>query len=419
MTAISPTRAADRIEVIDILRGLAIFGILMVNMHYFVHPWATLMAPEGAPFADAAAAWVINAFFTGKFFPIFSFLFGLGMSIQMDRAAAKDVRFGPLYARRLGLLLLFGLAHGILLWIGDILTLYALLGFVLLLFFRKTKPRTNWIWAVILVGLLTLLTTLSIASLQFAMTIPEAASQIEATFAESAAITAASVEEGYIVYATGSWVEITAQRAEEFLMLSFAYVPFIAPSVLAMFLIGQAMGKAGRFKDIEGNLPFFRRLMLWALPIGLVMNIIFASSGVSLAAQGGVFDWTFLLAFVMNTIGGPVLALGYISAVVVIYHKTRTQILGVLAPVGRMALTNYLMHSIIWTTVFYGYGLGLYGQIGAAVGLGLTLLTYAVQIPFSHWWMSRYRFGPFEWLWRSLTYMQPQPMRRQAPAGTG
>jgi uncharacterized protein len=409
----TPVQPAERVQTIDILRGFALLGILLVNMGIFINPiFSFLLPPDPTnPFVDKAASWLIHFAAEGKFYSLFSLLFGLGFAIQFIRAEERGRRIVPLYMRRLFVLLLIGLAHAFLVWTGDILIIYAVLGFVLILF-RKARPKTLLIWiGVILVGYLLFLTA-SVGLLQLAQLEPTMAAELNQTFAEQEAYYRAETERGYEVYSEGSFAEITRHRIYEYTtFVSFAAF-WMFPGVFIMFLAGLYFGRRRLFFEIEENLPFFRKLFWWGLAIGLPANLLYATvmSGPSSRLE---LSPAFLAATVAQIVGAPALSLGYVAALTLLSRReTWRKGLGLLAPAGRMALTNYLLQSIICAFIFYGYGLGLFGQVGAAVGLALTLAIFALQIAWSNWWMSRYRYGPAEWLWRSLTYMRPQPMRR-------
>lgn len=166
------------------------------------------------------------------------------------------------------------------------------------------------------------------------------------------------------------------------------------------------------FEEVDTHLRFWRRLLLFLLPIGLAINIGWASLGYDMANSTTAFDPVFLVGMMLLALGGPALSLSYVGGVVMLYRNpAMARLLAPFAAVGRLALTNYLIHSIVMTTIFYGYGLGLLGSVGVAEGVFIGILLYALQVPFSRWWLKRFRFGPFEWLWRSLTYGRLQPIR--------
>jgi uncharacterized protein len=295
--------------------------------------------------------------------------------------------------------------------VGDILMVYAVLGFLLLLF-RKAKPRTLLIWIVILLLIPILFNAAITGLIALGRSVPEGAAQLDQTFAQVEAGYRADVEDAYHTYANGSFAEITRQRVYDYLNFSlFGTLLSLGFNVFAMFLLGLYFGKQQIFQNLESNRSLFRKLLIWGSIVGLLGNTIYAT--VIMPVSRFEPTWPFLLATVSQGIGAPMLCLAYISAFALLVGiPAWGKRLKVLAPVGQMALTNYLSQSIICTLIFYGYGLGLFGTVGTALGIALTLVIFLIQIPLSNWWMKRFRYGPAEWLWRSLTYGQIQPLRR-------
>lgn len=410
----APVQQTERIQIVDVLRGFALFGILFVNMTVFSRPFQTILFPAdpALPWYDRAAEWLIHFLGEGKFYSLFSLLFGLGLVLLMDRIEARGGRFAPFYLRRLFVLLLIGLAHAFLVWPGDILIMYALIGCLLLLF-RKAKPRTLLIWAVIFIAIPLLLNAAGGALVSLARAVPEGAAQIEQVFAQVETGYRADLARALRVYAGGSFAEITAQRIYDYNSLALASFFGMGLNVLAMFLIGVYFGKRQILHDLAAHRPLLRKLLLWGLTVGLVANALYATLIMTVSR----FDlsWSLQIAAAAQSAGAPLLSLAYLSAICLLALRPGwANRLQMLAPVGQMALTNYLLQSIVCTLIFYGYGLGLFGKIGAAWGIPLTIVIYLLQIPFSHWWLKRFRYGPAEWCWRSLTYLKPQPLRRFA-----
>jgi uncharacterized protein len=406
----APVQLWERIEILDVLRGFALFGILVVNMEMFAHPVQGIVVPlfQDAPLYDRIATWLVRFLAEGKFYSLFSLLFGLGFALHLTRAKERGFGFGGTYLRRLAVLLAIGLVHAFLIWVGDILSLYAVLGFLLILF-RNVRPKRLVVAAVLSLSLPMLL--FSLAGLLVAlgsMAGPDAAAEMDRGFAEQEAAFRADAVQAYQVYPNAGFLEITRQRAQDMGFIAYGYF-FLLPSVFAMFLAGLYLGKRRVFQDLSGNRPLFKKLMWWGLAFGLAGNFLYATliPGLSRVRPTGQL----LLASLGQTVGAPALALFYLAAITLIFTTpVWASRLRRLAPVGRMALSNYLMQSVICTLIFYGYGLGLYGQLGKAAGLGLAVVIFLIQIPLSHWWLNRYRFGPAEWLWRSVTYMRLQPM---------
>jgi uncharacterized protein len=409
---LAPVQQAERIQIVDILRGFALFGILLVNMGLFSHPFQSILVPAdpATPWYDRAAEWLVHFLAEGKFYAMFSLLFGLGMVLLMERIEARGRRFVPFYVRRLLALLLIGLVHAFLIWPGDILIIYALLGFPLILF-RKARPRTLLIWAVILLAIPLLFMAASAGLMTLGRSVPEATTQMDQVFAQVEAGYRADIARANQVYPDGNFLEITAQRVYDYGSMGITSFLVMGFNVLAMFLVGAYFGKRRIFNDLAAHRPLFRKLLVVGLIIGLAGNALYATLIMSAAR----FEPTasLALATAAQGIGAPLLSLAYISAICLLALRPAWQrILQVLAPVGQMALTNYLLESIIATLIFYGYGLGLFGQVGAALGLVLTVVIFLLLIPFSHWWMKRFRYGPAEWLWRSMTYLKLQPIKR-------
>ncbi len=405
----APVVPTQRILTIDILRGFALLGILLVNMEFFNQSALNLMAdlkPPASPL-DQAARWFIAFFAEAKFYTTFSFLFGLGMVIQMGRAEERHARFGRFWFRRMLVLLGFGLIHAYLFWPGDILILYSVLG-VSLLLWRKARPRTTFIWAFVFL-VIPLVINGALWGLVKMGEMAAGAEEMERVFAQQVADYAAQAVEADRIYATGSFLEITQQRARDMNFMFFIW-PFLGFNVLAAMLLGLYAGKRGIFDDIPGHLPFIRKAWLWGLVIGVIGNAMYIYfSEQSNRAMPSLAN---LLSLVGQSFGAPALAIFYMTSLILLAERSAWRHrLAPLSLVGRMALTNYLAQSFICTMLFYGYGFGFYGSVGAAGGIMLTVVIYAAQVLWSGWWLRRFRFGPAEWLWRTLTYGKRQPMR--------
>lgn len=405
-----PTLVHERIESIDILRGFAIFGILLVNMAFYNSPVYLIVTDlklwSGT--ADQVSQWLIRFLAEGKFYSLFSFLFGLGLALQMARAETQGVPFMSLYVRRLFVLLLIGGIHATLLWAGDILAPYALLGFLLLLF-RNRKPKTILIWAIVFLLIPVLVMGMGFAALELGRSIPQAAEQINAQFARQAAEYEALLHQSLRVYSTGTFAEVMDQRLQDLGFMYFALL-FMAPNIFALFLFGLYAGKRRILLDIHSHRPLIRRVMWWGLGLGIVGNLVFASvHGYANPSEPTLLTFLFTSAWMF---GAPAFCFLYIAIIV---HLTQQEAwrkrLAPLAAVGRTAISNYLFQSVVCGLVFLSYGFGLYGKVGPAAGLTLTIALFILQAFLSQWWVRRFQFGPVEWLWRSLTYGKIQPMR--------
>ncbi|MFO8041591.1 MAG: DUF418 domain-containing protein [Alkalispirochaeta sp.] len=404
-----PVTSQERIAVIDVLRGVAIFGILMVNVLYFFNPWYAPMTTADSTTGEHVVKFITNTFFVSKFYTLFSFLFGLGMAIQMGRAQAKEAPFLPLYLRRLLVLAIFGVVHGVFLWTGDILLMYAVIGFLTVILFRNRSPKTLLVWALVFLALPVLFIALSAGLVELARAAPPetgAFEQVQEAFAAAQEEIRQEVAAATEAYRHGSWWTVTRYRASEFFSLVSSTMLFMAPTVLGMFLLGLRAGKKGWFTNISANHALFRRLLAWALPIGLVLNLFVGATGFEQNKLGiDIFTLLELAQVTALAVGSVLLSLSYIAGIVLLSRTaTGARLLTPLAPVGRMALTNYIAHSVVMSTLAYGYGVGMFSTTSLVTGFLLAIALYAVQIPVSAWWLRRHRYGPLEWLWRRLTY---------------
>lgn len=392
--ATAPIAAGERIAVIDVLRGFALFGILVVNMASF--KGSGFGALRDASVVDQAATWLIAFGFQTKFYVLFSFLFGYGLSVQMSRAAARGSWIVPRFVRRLVFLLLLGLLHALLLFIGDILVTYALLGMILLLL-RNAPDRVLLRVAVGLVAgtaVVVALAGVALATLSSGTPVPPE--------------TGAEIGQSAAAY-RGTPIEVIATRVREYPgTLAFALFGQ-GPTALAMFLVGLWMGRRRVLERVDDVIPLLRRVLAVGLAVGVPGAIVWATFRV---VNGFSFDARFLWAAAVDFATAPFLSAVYGSALILLYHSPEWQRwLAPLALVGRMSLSNYLFQSLVAAFVFTGYGLRWYGQIGSAQGLLLSVLLFALQLPLSAWWLRRFQFGPAEWLLRSFTYGRRQPLR--------
>ncbi|OIJ16275.1 hypothetical protein BKP35_01380 [Anaerobacillus arseniciselenatis] len=395
---VHPTQQEERIITLDVIRGFALLGILLVNMQFFVAPKLFLMLSGVTLFEGAisnTADWLITIFATGKFFTTFSFLFGLGFFLFMERVSAKGLSVGRLYSRRLSFLLMLGLIHIFIFWSGDILLNYAIAGFLLLLF-RKSSIEKIRKWAigifsvvVFLTGFFTFLSSL-----------------MENVLGEEYAPMndwASLVEQSVIVFQNGNFSEILAFRLTEEIPLILPNFIITIPMVLFIFLIGLYVGKKGVLMNISGHLGWIRKVWKKSFIYGAVLTFVY----VILKAE--LFIVPFYLheasLEVLSLISGLVVSFFYISSITLLCQQRQWKVrLKFLAPVGQMALTNYLLQTVICLMLFYGYGLGLYGKVAPEVGILITFVIFTAQVFLSKFWMARYKYGPLEHVWRAFTY---------------
>lgn len=404
----APTADRDRLPVMDILRGFALLGIFLMNIEFFTR---TMQSYSGgvAPAEgwDRVFGLAIYVAVQGKFWVLFALLFGMGFALMRDRAEKAGQPFVGLYLRRTLLLALFGALHIVFVWVGDILFAYALAALALLAF-AWLRGTAAW---VVGGGLYLLMSGLWLLVGVGLMAMPE--SMVAPVRAEMLSLVAEG-ERAAAVYREGGFLEITRQRLADFQFLATGALPFQLPTMLGVFLIGRWLVGTGRLADPAANRGFFVKLAAG----GLLLGALGVGASLSFGAQFDLVEdfGTSTVALGLMSLGNLPLALGYFAVIVLLATGPLRQPLGVLAPAGRMALTNYLLQSIVGTFVFYGYGLGLWGEIGRSGQVALVLAVFAVQVAFSHWWLARFRFGPMEWLWRAGTYLQWPPLRRSAHA---
>lgn len=388
---IAPAAAQERFTEIDALRGFALFGILLANLPVWVGiPFAGERAPEllGSLSFDSFKAF-FNGVLDGKFYTIFSLLFGLGFSLQLERLEACRSKGTIIFLRRMAVLLLFGLIHICLIWSGDILMLYAVMGFTLPLFRRLPDAALLTVSALLLFVLPALLTSfVNEANPEWSAPLWEWAMGVYTSVGGSATSDSAYFDD----LSTGGWDSYRSRAASEW---AFGIVSRIEDwrflKVLGTMLLGMWAGRM----LLRGKLLESRKL-LWStlalgLLIGLPTNVVYAQQ-----MPHAQTHWSSL-------VGTAPLGLAYAAAfLLVIPHLPRLQSL--LAATGRMALTNYLATSVVFSTLFYGVGFGMMGTLKMDVTYAIGLAFFLLMIGWSVLWLSRHRQGPMEWLWRKLTY---------------
>lgn len=506
--SLGPVARQSRISAIDVARGFALLGILSVNIKFFAEPFGQMMQlapPEGV--GNMIVHYFTKIFCEGKFYPLFSMLFGMGLMLQRGRADEAGRSIYKPYLRRLAALFFLGLGHALLLWYGDILFLYSLAGTVLL-FLSSCRPRT-----LLIVGSVFLFLSLTLsggfaalnmynleqmkqaetekktkaakdattpgteAPLQADASTPPAATTpatssaspesdaaiapkgdastpsgdalsaktttgaaaganagggasnqdferfLDRTFSPKVAeffrkMTQSKVTGGpkdalwmaaeESAYRDGGFLSALAIRALSWGIFLIVCVVGFFWQVGALFCLGGALLKL-RFFDPD-RAHWRRRAIVLGVVLGLPLSLV------------GVFGMSFfpnhkvLAGVAMNfgvNLGGPLMALAYISIWATLVERgALSGVTRVLANTGRMALTNYLCQTLICTTIFYWYGFGLFGSFNDVQRFGVVLAVYAVELAWSSWWLARFRFGPMEWLWRTITYWKLQPMRR-------
>lgn len=406
---LAPVPESERIDVIDVLRGFALSGVLLANALWYFSGFAELTEAEVLRLPmnplDRVVFELERFFVTDKFISIFSFLFGMGFALQMRRAGPRRVPVKRLYVRRMLWLLLFGIAHALLAFYGDVLHIYALLGLLLIGWVtRSERSLLGWGLAFAVV--------LPVAARALAWGVPlltEGAIDPEAISEARRGVALAHHAE----FAGSSYAGVI--RANAIDLWSRLSTDVLVAAVLAVFgkfLLGVWAGRVGLLAG-DADL-WLRRGVAWGLVLGIACEGAVVADAAFPALDTGTWAARVAEAALWEA-GVLALATSYVCAIVLLSRRPDwNRTLGFLAPVGRMALTNYLGQSIACILIFYGVGLGWHGRVGPTAVLGISAVVFAAQAGASAWWLRRFQFGPAEWAWRSLTYGRRQPFRRQA-----
>jgi len=396
-TRIGPTDPQDRLRSVDAVRGFALFGVLLVNMYNF-----GAYAPEWTGSVDRAFSILMHSVFETKSWRLFSLLFGFGFALQLAKIMSQAAGSLWLYFRRLLILFVFGMAHA-LFYDGDILMEYAMLGLILVAF-RNVRPR------VLLVLAFVLLAAFPVGNLIHTESSTDLAERLE----DALPLAERRVDHPYL----GSPMDVFRENALAIppRIWSKLHGPESSLAIFSMFLLGLYVGRARILHEVAPYLPLIRRVFGWGIGIGGVSALAewslkqkfgYAVFEENTASSGIQFLGDMLFAY-----GSTALALGYGGGIVLLAQRPGWQpVLQPLQNLGRMALTVYLSSSAMFTTLFYGYGFGQLFLLGPAATTLYAILFFILLLLFCSWWLSRFRFGPAEWLWRSLTYLKFQPLR--------
>lgn len=402
---IAPSAEGERLDLIDALRGLALAGVLLTNLRsltlFSFLPSAGRAALPTAGF-DRAAEAVMQALVFSKALTLFSLLFGLGFAMQLERARARQSAGLRVFLRRIVVLAVIGAAHAYLLWWGDILLVYALLA-VPLIAFRNASGR-------VLVG----------GGLVFALVLPAALAPSLNAFASRATVLPRLAAANMQVFGGGTFLEVLRQNAvfRNALWVVLWTLPLF---VFGRFLVGYWAGRSRLLADPSAHRTTLRRGLAIGLLVGSACTALeFAQGALAKtvpALASGAGGLVVRAAVEAGTLG---LGIAYACGFALLFTRPRwRRWLLTLAPVGRMALSNYLVQSVVGVFVFYGIGAGVGPRFGWAGPMVTWALLFSAQMAASRWWLARFRFGPAEWLWRSLTYGHLQPMRGAAQTAGG
>ena len=403
--SVSPVKKeSSRIHMIDSLRGFALAGIVFSHMleNYIAFPVpqenAQLMNPE---LVDQILVGLSEFFLRGKFFALFSFLFGLSFFMQMDSGAKKEGYYGFTFLWRVVILIAIGYLHSCL-YRGDILLIYGLLAIPLIPFYRLPSP---FIWAVVILlfsGLPRYLVFYFFKDAPLFVDEPLLPDSPE-TAAYIALLQNGTAME---IFKDNAWTGVITKFEFQWGVFSRGYLTF------GFFLLGLLAGRSQVFTRYKDQKPFFKRSWITGLVIMLIsvggMAYFFGTAG-----EFQTFDrWTLMFGLSFYDLFNLGMALLILALFVLAYRtKKGEDRLRQLAPYGRMALTNYLVQSIIGAFLFYGWGLGWAGTLPNRFSFLIAFILVIIQVVFSRWWLKHYRYGPTEWLWRSLTHFKRYPLR--------
>ena len=467
---LAPVSAGERIHALDIIRGFALIGIFLMNVEWFTRSITEL--GSGVDIKQTginyAASWLVYTFVQGKFWTLFSLLFGMGFAVMLGRAETVGRAFAVPYVRRIAALMLFGTAHFVMIWTGDILHNYAvtalllllivtrnwkawlatllsvvaigagmlagggeidsmamtaaLLGLVALLmhFIHRGSVDRYYKWGVALFSVPFMIGLIAVSVMAVAPQLkpketPAQVAEQEKAKEERKVERAKDTAEEIRIYTRASYGESVVHRARQF-REDLPDAAGLSVLALPMFLIGFWFVRTGTIVHWRENLPLFKRLATRLLPLGLAMTLVSVfmhpthvpgtGSDPSVQFAGILFQWAML----------P-MSIGYFATMVcLIGTDLGSRLLSPLRYAGQMALTNYICASFAGTVFFSGYGLGYWGQVPRAGQVLFVVVVFSLQLVFSYFWLKSFRYGPLEWLWRAATYWQLPPMRRVANA---
>ncbi|GAA0301091.1 uncharacterized protein GGQ92_001414 [Gracilibacillus halotolerans] len=391
MQELQPLTVSKRLPWIDTARGFAILGIFLVNIATFNSPYFLYGDGQNMWGPNQSTLWqsIIDIFVQASFYSLFSFLFGFGMYIIYSNLQAKQIeKPNTILVKRLFILLGIGMIHAFLIWHGDILISYAIIGFLLLLFMKQSNTSLL-VWSLCLM----LIPTVMLSALLFLAT---------ALAPNESLIQQAAVEASFQNYGNGSWGDILGQNMTDWLYANNPFqLFFIICNLLPIFLLGLMFARNKWLHDIQGNKKFLMKI--WLITLGLF--ILFKAGPYAIGNP-------FWFSLFQDSIGGTASAIFYCISIAFIYSYAK-QFFDLIGNVGKMALSNYLFQSIISVFCFYSIGLGWYGELSMEQTLVFVLVVYILQVILSTLWLKRFERGPVEWIWRRLIYGKPIPFIRK------
>jgi len=377
-----PTMLQERIATLDILRGISLLGILLVNMFafYLPMPYIDLASWFTTP-SDIVWQQNLDIYVQSSFYPLFAMLFGYGLAMQWQKAQSRQQNFYTIGLRRLTVLFVFGLLHALLIWWGDILMMYAFCGVFLLLLLRL-QPVWLVTISVIIYGVFQAFMLFVVGFIHLDTKVDEY-------------LNITSVEKAITAYGTGNWIDAFMQRLTDLSIQAGIGMWFVSLfTILPYMLLGAA---ASKWRLVERA-----RELKW---LWLTLAVSGLAIGIFVKSLPVMFTRTYLFDYLKVYIGGPILSIGYIGLIVSLcLLPVVPKLLSPFAKIGRISLTMYILQSIIGTILFYQFGFGWYGKVSVATGVLIALGIIIVEMILAEIWLSKRRQGPLEAIWRKLTY---------------
>jgi uncharacterized protein len=414
MPTLTPVQSNEREVFMDVLRGFAILGIFIANLgagFSWYSQEAHLSGPMLLPVLDHKMEFLHHMFIEGKFYSIFSLLFGWGIALQFKRGDAKGINAAPVVRRRLLFMLLLGAIH-LLIWTGDIVFFYAILGFILLPL-RRFSNKT-----LLVTGSILILSPILLYWLKMTWPVLNYPAELlvkTGIKVDDALLHLKSEEDFMNMVKHGSWLDQLKSNISGF-FFRYNYLFFVSrvPKVLGMFLIGYVVGRS----DFYRNILQYKKLLYFMIGLGVLLGLPanyylahymswYSHDYFSLKTKG-------LYQTIAYAIGVVPLAMAYVALFMLSFQTSAgKKLLSLLAPVGKMAFSNYILQSLIGNFVFLGAGLGYMGQIGPVYYTLFGIVVFTLQVIGSTIWLKYFNYGPLEWLWRSATYKKWQPFRKR------
>jgi uncharacterized protein len=364
------------------MRGFSLLGIFIVNMlafhtpFYYINPYTWYTDPS-----DKATFQWIDIAIQGSVYPLFSMLFGYGLMMQFRKSQERGITFIPLGLRRLSVLLIIGILHAFLIWSGDILITYALSGFIVLFLLRLSR-----LWLVTIAFLLYVIPNMGLALLSYIVS--ATGEEFYSGFQE--------IESSVVAFGSGSWLDIFMQRAADwtYANIESGSLLLIGMTILPYMLLGAAAAKGKLIERTSHKKTFW-----------ITLTAVTLVAGFSIKLLPYLFESNFYYMFVQDIFGGPLVALGYAGLITLLCQLSIfRKLLNPVAKVGRMSMTTYLSQSVIATTIFYSYGFALYGKIDVLTGTWMAVGIFVIQMIYSEIWLSKFKQGPVEAIWKRVTY---------------